>query len=159
MVRRDFHSKLLRSKVIGTKDMKKLNKLYGGWGLTAGQARDQAMERDKNASMMKIALNFLSERLQYYQKEKEYWRASAWEWRCRVDRKSREEQFRSLLEVKREFIEELWRRQKRMSNRSLTWLLEGGDGVKLLLFTQKPQTTSVYCPSDNYLINKFGRVE
>ena len=76
-----------------------------------------------------------------------------------MSRKLSQEQFRCLLEVKREFIEELWRRQKRMSNRSLTWLLEGGGGVKLLLFTQKPQTTSVYCPSDNYLKNKFGGVE
>ena len=48
VVRRDFHSKLLRRKVIGTKDMRKIGKLYGGWGLTAGQARGQEMVKDKN---------------------------------------------------------------------------------------------------------------
>ena len=75
VIRRDFHSRLLRNKVIGTKDMKKINKLYGGWGLTAGQSRGREVEREKNASMVKIALEFLSERLQHYQREEEFWRA------------------------------------------------------------------------------------
>ena len=78
----------------------------------------------------------------------------------RVSRRTTKEVFSRLMYVKKEFIEELWRRESLEMRKSLNWMLSenGGGGVKISTIAQKDGPPVQYCPSDNYLIQKYPKV-
>ena len=151
VLKKDFHTNLERAKVVGRKDLKKIERTYSGWGV---------MNYEKRQCIQKAAAEFARTKMVYYLKQERVWRSTVWEWQMRVSRRTTKGAFSRLMYVKQEFIEELWRRERVVMKRGLNWMLseKGGGGVKISTIAQKEGPPIQYCPSDDYLIQKYPKV-
>ena len=154
IVKKNFHEKLLRVKVIGRVDIKKISRIFGGWGKEEG-SKEVDVYKKKIA-----ALELVEAKAKHYRREEEIGRARTWEWQSRIARTR--DSFKKLLDVKKEYIEETWRRRKLKQKRSLEWMINGKGGVKINDIggrRKRDKVEEMWCPSDEVLIEKIGQVE
>ena len=153
-----INNKLMREETITKMDLKKLERLYNGWG---------KKDYEKATAIKREARNLIAEKARYFNSKETELKNITWEWQCRVYKKTDLIPFRSLMNIKKMFIEETWTREKRQMSRKLNWLKESG-GMKIneLYKGQFNKTQrsgdnrknrdKIYCPTDEEITNLIG---